>query len=64
MTYLTLIQVNMSDEYGVFLYKNRMLYKSLLFPDFHPNHRPYSRNPGTVAMLSSIRLRSGTIGSL
>ncbi|KOS01120.1 hypothetical protein AM598_19230 [Paenibacillus polymyxa] len=27
MTYLTLIRVNMSDEYGGFFNKNRMLYK-------------------------------------
>ncbi|WP_311079086.1 hypothetical protein [Paenibacillus polymyxa] len=34
--------------------------RSLLSPDFYP-YKVYSRNPGAVAMGSTIRLRSGTL---
>ncbi|WP_218061434.1 hypothetical protein [Paenibacillus kribbensis] len=35
--------------------------RSLLSPDFYLKHRLYLRNPGAVAMGSTIRLRSGTM---
>ncbi|MFK4301889.1 MULTISPECIES: hypothetical protein [unclassified Paenibacillus] len=44
-------------------FRRKARFGSVTSPDFYSDHRINSRNPGAVAMGSTIRLRSGTIGN-